>query len=296
MPPTSWIHWHLLPLPALVKTYYNENLCNNTSGRRKQTYLVHWRSLPTPSQASIFPLVFAGAHWVLPQTSSNQRTSLGSDPAGHAVLKVSFPRAFVLVYVTQISDALQGQERVSPGAGFWSLSFHQPMGAAAGDVMLLPSPVWRTWGWGLVGGWIFCGLYWTRFFSPAIYVLSLKFRLSQECDSAAFKTGFRAVLDKPDNTASGQKTRLQSGVGFMWLPRESFKWLHSSSVWGDPKLEREQSPWHHPFLRILSSVLNSTHSWWLWVSGAEELTRKNQLEARRRNQWVNGDSHPAFKW
>lgn len=21
MPPTSWIHWHLLPLPALVKTY-----------------------------------------------------------------------------------------------------------------------------------------------------------------------------------------------------------------------------------------------------------------------------------
>lgn len=56
MPPTSWIHWHLLPLPALVKTYYNENLCNNTSGRRKQTYLVHWRSLSTPSQASIFLL------------------------------------------------------------------------------------------------------------------------------------------------------------------------------------------------------------------------------------------------
>lgn len=56
MPPTSWIHWHLLPLPALVKTYYNENLCGNTSGRRKQTYLVRWRSLSTPSQASIFPL------------------------------------------------------------------------------------------------------------------------------------------------------------------------------------------------------------------------------------------------
>lgn len=56
MPLTSWIPWHLLPLPALVKTYYNENLCNNTSGRRKQTYLVHWRSLSNPSQTSIFPL------------------------------------------------------------------------------------------------------------------------------------------------------------------------------------------------------------------------------------------------
>lgn len=144
MPRTSWIHWHLLPLPALVKTYYNENLCNNTSGKRKQTYLVHWRSLPTPSQASIFPVVFSGAHCVLPQTSFKQRASRGTDPAGHAVLKVSLPRAFVLVYVTQISDTLQGQERVSPGAGFWSLSFHQPMEAAAGDVMLLPSPVWRT--------------------------------------------------------------------------------------------------------------------------------------------------------
>lgn len=74
--------------------------------------------------------------------------------------------------------------------------------------------------WGGVG--FFCGLYGTRIFSPAIYVLSLKFRLSQECGSAAFKTGFRAVLDKPDNTASGQKTCLQSGIGFMWLPRESF--------------------------------------------------------------------------
>lgn len=171
---------------------------------------------------------------------------------------MSLSRAFVLAYDILFSDALQGQERVSSGAAFWSLRFNQPMGAVFSDVMLLPSPVSRTWGWRYVRSWIFCGLYWTRFFSPAIYVLSLKFRLSQEYDNAAFKTGFTVASDKLDKAASGQKTHLQSGVRFMWLPRESFKWSHSSSVWGDPELGTEQSPWHHWILYLLNSILNST--------------------------------------
>lgn len=78
------------------------------------------------------------------QASSKQHSSLSSDPARFAALKVSSPKAFVLAYGILLTDALQGQERVSSGAAFWSVRFHQPMGAAVSDVMLLPSPVWRT--------------------------------------------------------------------------------------------------------------------------------------------------------
>lgn len=74
---------------------------------------------------------------------------------------------------------------------------------------------------------------WGVGFSVAYIELDFSLQLFMSCHlslgflknttNAAFKTGFRAAPDKPDKAASGQKTHLQSGVGFMWLPRESFK-------------------------------------------------------------------------
>lgn len=130
------------------------------------------------------------------------------------------------------------------------------MGAVAGDVMLLTPLALRPWGWGFVGVWIFSGLYWTGFFSPAIYVLSLKFRLSQEYEDAAFKTGFRAEPDKPDKTASvtANFVPIIQCCGFMWLPKRVSSDLSPPSTWTDPKLEAAQIPWACPFIHFINLI------------------------------------------
>lgn len=138
------------------------------------------------------------------------------------------------------------------------------MGAGAGDVMLLAPPALRTWGWEFVGVWIFSGLYWTRFFSPAIYVLSLKFRLSQEYEVAAFKTGFRAEPDKPDKTASVTANFLPiiRCCGFMWLPERVSSDLFPPSTWGDPKLKQHRFLDISPFLHLCNPILKSPVLTW----------------------------------
>lgn len=145
------------------------------------------------------------------------------------------------------------------------------MGAATGDVMLLTPPAWglRV---GICGVWIFSGLYWTRFFYPAIYVLSLKFKFSREHKNAAFKTGFRVEPDKLDKTASLTANFLPiiQCCGFMWLPEREYQ---ESLCLLQPELTpnlKQHIPWYNftlSFLQFCSQLPIKTL--WYWGTASD---------------------------
>lgn len=162
----------------------------------------------------------------------------------------------------------KGRKELVQGAGILILQVPSTNGSSHWWCNALNSSSLRIYGWGFVGVWIFSGLYWTRFFSPAIYVLSLKFRFSWECKDAAFKTGFRAKPGKPDKTASVTANFLPiiRCCGFMWLPEREFQVIRSL-----PQLKLTSKLKQHRFLDTSSSphLFNPVHDSLLKFSSAD---------------------------